>query len=198
MWRNLPFKLLGMFAEAFGQPVCVANAFIRSTIAEYDGCSSKNTMHRVARQALDPASKIRKLLDRKVSDDLPMDALPELWQFVSSYSFMLLCGTRNEGDHRTIKLESRHAVGSVTPPYLCSRLRLKDILANCECQQFATFVRNACSSRGRKSLFCQLLQGEFSYQRLLGMSWSRKCSHVYQYDLQELFKDTGEATSEIT
>lgn len=192
MWLELLGKLWGLFGEAFGQSAGATNLFAKGLIDEYNRIADKEKVHRVARQFLDPASAVRRMLDHKIRDNARLEDMPELWMHIAAYAFAPLCNKKNEGDHRTIKCESRAALTRVLPPFLCAKLRRKDILQHCDDPAFLAFAQKMWNKRGTAELAAHLLRGEIPTCDLVRMTWRNKLRRIYQFGLCEQFKDTAE------
>lgn len=135
------------------------------------------------------------MLDRKVERNLPLGAFPVLWQHLASYSFALLISSKNEGDHRSVKLDV--AISSVSPAFLCARSRLDGILDHLDNGDFMACARKLWMRRGKNEVSISLLCGEFLSQHLMLMQWPARCKHIYQYSLKDQFRDNLETALAI-
>lgn len=190
LWLELPGKLWGLFGEAIGESADAVNRFTKDLLDHYDHITDKEKVHRVARQFLDEGSKVRHWLEAKVLSGARLADMPELLVYVASYAFATICNRKNEGDHRSIKLEAR-AGSRVLPPYLCAKLRRKDILEHCDDPDFLRFAGTVWRKRGTRELAASLLAGEVATAKLVRMGWREKVQRIYQFDLCEKFLDTS-------
>ena len=101
-WTNLPNRIFGLFAEAFGMEEADMTKFMQGLIDEYEAIVDKGKCHRRIRQCLDPASKIRQMMDFKMTSHTPMCYMLELWMYAGEIAFTLLHSSANEGQHRTM------------------------------------------------------------------------------------------------
>lgn len=174
MWRQLPLKLVGFFGEAAGLTKPEVNKFISETCAEYDRIEDKSIVHRVARQILDSSSRIRSLLGMKVQQGCGMNELPELWFHIGAYAFGLLVSTKHEGDHITLKVTARAAIGSVLPSYLYARLRQKDNFSCTEKADFKAFGKRLWNRRGSREMAAILCLDNAKLCDVVRMPWPAK------------------------
>ena len=173
------------------------NKFIQELMDEYDSQLDKAYLHRVARQVLDPASKVRQMLQQKVANCLPLEAMPELWTYIVPYAFSLRVSSKNEGDHRTIKCEARVANNIALPAYLCAHLRKGDCFRYTRNEAFIQFAQKLWHRRGTRELSSCLLQGYIPSSQLVSMGWSKMVRHIYQFDVKEQYCDTQQVSQSV-
>ena len=82
----------------------------------------------MARQFLDEASQIRKLLDHKIAQGVPLEHIPPLWYRLGGYALALVHTRLNEGQHRTVNLESRVSISHISLMFANFKLRKPEIL----------------------------------------------------------------------
>ena len=198
-WSNLPNRTMGIFGEAFGMEEGVIAIFLQDLCDEYDAIADKEKCHRRIRQCLDPGSKIRKMIDHKIANHIPMCYMLELWMYAGELAFTLLHSSANEGQHRTIKADTRNCGRAPLPGYVGASMRSPDLANVMEDDSliFSTPTSMAWIRRGIREIAAVLLVGPLEIDELKRMKWREKFATVYQYSMGEQEADSAEIHLDI-
>ena len=98
------------------------NKFIRDAITDYDNQVDPAAVHRVVHGYLKNGTETRASLEIKVQMNWQISRNRDLYLKTQGHASSLLCIRRNEGDHRSIKMEAR-LTPNISGPLLSVRLR---------------------------------------------------------------------------
>ena len=196
MWKEFPLTLLGIYGEQHGYSTAVVNLHIKRTFEKFDALGSR-PVDNVTLSYLGAESIVADSLRSKVSLNLPLRHFRETLMFVRGHATALLCSRRNEGDHRNLKLESRHTY-NISAVLLMSRLRSGQTADDMDAASFVTFAGKAWHRRGNGAIANLLLEHIYPAFRLHDMSWHTKTMRVYGSVLSDLFADQSEAKAAVS
>ena len=132
MWKRLPGMVLGFFGEENGYTPAIVNSCISKAFVMYDSIEDKSKAHRVAKLYLDKSSCHRKALELKIRSSLTLRDFKSTWVSLRGHSTALLVSRRQEGDHRTIHLNSK-ATSTISAPLVMARLRSEQLSQRWRC-----------------------------------------------------------------
>ena len=196
-WTNLPNTLMGMFGEGFGHTLEAMNDFIQGLCDEYDAMLEKDKCHRRIRQALDPASRIRQMLNFKLTNKTPLVGMLDLWMYCGEIAFLLVHSSRNEGQHRTIKTDTRSSMVHPLPAYVGSHQRWPDLESAASDESFLHLSSMYWAKRGEREVAVSLLNGPYKVAELKVIGQKRKWARIYQYANEDLGVDTTDMSLAI-
>ena len=116
---------------------------------------------------------------------------------VQGHASSLLCSRRNEGDHRSIKMEAR-LTPNISGPWLSVRLRREQTRElTCECS-FVILGEKWWGRRGRGSITNSLLSNDIPEWKLKDMSFSAKVRAIYGTTLKIQFMNVSDIKEDHT
>ncbi len=172
-----------------GFDAAIVKAHLEKCFTEFDSVAGRSTHAPVSRGYLSIGSSIRADLALNVRCNLPPSRCRSLAFNTFGHASSLLCARRQEGDHRSIKVDIRSMPNS-TPQHIMAFLRRRQTDELRNEASFVEFAASVWERKGRGSVPHQLLEHRFPFWQATGWHFPAKARRVYGSTVAEQFVGT--------